>query len=104
MMGEAGQAMHVSSRIDALLSHVGGKPTVATALLDALTKHIERKTHTLRQCVHTFESKWEMSFEEFSERVNAGKLTRLSFDVECDFQAWKQAVTLLKHYQSLRTQ
>lgn len=96
--------MHVSSRIDALLSQVGDTPKVATALLDALTKHIKWKTHTLRKCVQSFESKWEMSFEEFSERVDSGKLARLSYDVECDFKAWKQAVTQLKHYQSLRTQ
>jgi hypothetical protein len=96
---------YVSSRIDSLLSQVAGTPTVANALLDALSRHIDHKTHSLRQNIQRFESKWDMSFEEFSARVKAGKMIKQSArgDLENDLQAWEQAVSLLKHYKSLRT-
>lgn len=100
--------MHMSqasSRIDTLLSQVADTPKVATALLDALSKHIDGKTNSLRKSIHTFESKWDMNFEEFSTRVKTGKMARKisAHEVENDLKAWEQAVTMLHHYTSLRT-
>jgi hypothetical protein len=77
---------------------------VATALLDALAKHVERKTATLKAQVRTFESKWDMDFDEFASCVKAGRLAKFtaSYDAQHDLNAWEQALSLLRHYQSLK--
>lgn len=98
------QPTYVSPHIDALLSHVTDTPKVATALLDALAKHIERKTTILKKQVHAFESKWDMNFDEFASCVKAGRLAKFvsSYDVQHDLSAWEHTLSLLRHYQSLK--
>jgi len=98
------QTTCVSPHIDALLSHVTDTPKVATALLDALVKHVERKKMTLKKKVRAFESKWDMNFDEFASCVKAGRFTRLgsSYDAQHDLNAWEQTLSLLQHYQSLK--
>ena len=103
-MAETTQMSHVSSRIDELLSQVTESPMLATALLDALVTHVDHKTQTLKQRVHTFESKWQMNFDEFSAQVSAGKVTKFVslHDAKQDLLVWEQTLTLLRHYQSLQ--
>jgi hypothetical protein len=101
------QTFNVLPRLEGLLSEVTDTPKLATALLDALAKHIDLKTDLLKQRIRAFESKWKMTFEEFekfSERTEDETLPRnlCSYDVETDFRAWKQTITLLKHYESLQ--
>jgi len=101
------QIFNGSAYIDILLPGVTDTetPDLATALLKALAKHIDSKTDLLRQRIRTFELRWKMTFEEFSERTRTGTLARHphSYDMETDFKAWEQTVTLLKHYESLQT-
>jgi hypothetical protein len=88
----------------ALFTHAAETPHVATALVSALTKHIECKTRLLKQQIRAFESKWDMSFEEFAKRTRAGKIRQRfrTWDVESDFRTWEQTENLLKHYKSLQ--
>ena len=107
-MKDTRRTFNVSSRIDTLLSNVTETPALATALLEALTKHIHSKTDSLRQRIQIFEAKWKMTFEEFQEfsvRAQAGTLVKNShlYDIENDFEVWEQTITLLKHYESLQT-
>ena len=92
-------------RINTLLTQFTETPHLATELLTALKKHIAFKTQSLQQRLQTFESKWHMTFEEFSERTRNGKLPQKvrTGDVENDFKAWEQTEQLLKHYTSLQT-
>jgi hypothetical protein len=99
------QTTYASSHIDALLSHVtDNTPKVATALLDALAKHVERKTITLKKQVRAFESKWDMKFDELASCVKAGRLSKFRslYDAQHDLNAWEQTRSLLRHYQSLK--
>jgi len=98
------QTTHAAPRIDALLSHVSDTPKVATALLDALANHVDRKTSALKKRVCAFESKWNMSFDEFALRVKAGRVARTatSSDAQHDLTDWEQTLGLLRHYQSLK--
>ncbi len=98
------QTAHASPRIDALLSHVSDTPKVATALLDALANHVDCKTRLLKKRAHTFESKWNMSFDEFALRVKAGRIARrvTPADAQHDLTDWEQTLGLLRHYQSLK--
>ncbi len=58
----------------------------------------------LYQQVRAFESKWGMTFAEFSEQCEANTLGQDSYayDVESDFWEWEKAVTLLQHYEALQ--
>jgi hypothetical protein len=103
-MKDTPQTFHRSPRIDTLLTQVTETPDLAKALLKALTKHIACKTKSLKQRVQAFESKWKMTFEEFSEWTRTGTITPRthSGEVESDFRAWEQTEILLKHYKSLQ--
>ncbi len=98
------QSVYVSPRIDALLSHVSDTPKVATALLDALANHVDRKTRSLKKKARTFESKWNMSFDEFAVRVKTGRVAKAgsTYDAQDDLTTWEQTLSLLRHYQSLK--
>jgi len=64
-----------------------------------LGDYIDMKLVQLRQQVRAFESKWGMTFAEFSERCAANTLGQdpYAYDVESDFWEWEKAVTLLQH-------
>jgi hypothetical protein len=98
------QTVGVSSRIDALLSHVTDTPKAAAALLDALAHHVESKTRVLSREAHEFESKWKMSFDEFASRVKTGRPGKVAsaYDAQQDLKAWEQTLAMLKHYRSLK--
>lgn len=92
-------------RIGAFLSQVTETADLETALLKVLTDYVGLKIQSLKQRIRVFESEWEMTFEEFSKRVETKTLNRdpFSYEVESDFWEWEQAETLLKHYETLRT-
>jgi hypothetical protein len=103
--GNTSSTIAVSPRIGALLTQVTETPDLETALWKVLFDYIGLKLGLLRQCVRAFESKWEMTFEEFSERCDAETLDQdaYAYDVESDFWEWEKAETLLQHYETLRS-
>ena len=91
-------------RIGALLTQVTETPDLETALWKVLSEYIDLKIGILRQRTQAFESKWEMTFAEFSECCEAGTLDQdtYAYAVESDFWEWEQAETLLQHYEALQ--
>ncbi|MCD6290842.1 MAG: hypothetical protein J7M34_10105 [Anaerolineae bacterium] len=96
--------MTISPRMGALLTSITKTPDLETALWKVLLDYIDMKLAQLRQQVHAFESKWGMTFAEFSERCAANTLEQdpYAYDVESDFWEWEKAVTLLRHYEALQ--
>ena len=96
----------VSPRIGALLTRVAETPDIETALWKVLSDYIDLKSAKLRQQVAEFESKWGMTFAEFSGKIKEGQLGQdaYSFEVEKDFWEWEKTDTLLKHYVALKSQ
>lgn len=59
----------------------------------------------LQDQISQFETKWHMTFPEFSRRIenNSLGIDAYAYEVERDFWAWEEAVTLLAYYQTLDT-
>jgi hypothetical protein len=79
-------------------------PDLETALWKMLSEYTDLKTKMLKQQIEAFESKWNGTFEEFSERCQRGTLEAdpYTYEVESDFWAWEKAETLLQHYKALQ--
>lgn len=95
----------ISPKLSQLLTRATQTPDLETALWKVLSEYIELKTEHLNQTIARFEGKWGMSFDEFARRSAEGKLAKdiYSWEVEQDFWQWEQAVTLIKHYQALKS-
>jgi hypothetical protein len=96
----------VSPRAGVLLTQVTETADLETALWKVLSEYIDLKIGFLRQRIQEFESKWGMTFDQFSERCQAENLGQdpYAYEVEHDFWEWEQAETLLRHYQALQAQ
>lgn len=103
-MSEVNPTFTVSPRASVLLTQVTDVSDLETALWKALTEYIELKIDFLKERIQTFESKWGMTFEQFSKRIEEGTLDQDAYDyeVESDYWDWEKAETLLEHYKSLR--
>lgn len=91
--------------VGAFLTQVTEMPDLEMALWKVLSEYINLKIGLIKQRIRVFESKWEMSFEEFSERCEAETLSQdtFAYKVESDFWEWERAETLLQHYEGLQT-
>jgi len=98
------QMLNVPPHIASFLTRITDVPDVEAALIKVLSEYVDFKTESLRQRIQSFESKWKMSFDEFSEPDNTKKLgyDPYSYEVESDFWEWEQTETLLRHYDSMR--
>ena len=69
-----------------------------------LSEYVDLKIARVRQQIQEFESKWGMTFTEFSERCEEDTLKEdpYSYDVESDYWEWEAAETLLERYQGLQ--
>lgn len=58
----------------------------------------------LQHQIHQFETKWAMTFAEFSRCIEEKSLDvdAYAYGVEQDFWAWEEAVTLFAYYQSFQ--
>ncbi len=95
----------ISPRVGVLLTRLTETPDLETALWKVLSEYTDLKTDLFRQQINAFESKWGMTFAEFSEQYGAdGLQNAYSYEAESDFWEWEKAQTLMKHYEALRTQ
>ena len=103
-MNNTSATMTISPRAGVLLTKMTETPDLETALWKMLSEYTDLKTKVLRQQIEAFESKWEGTFEEFSERCQAGTLglDPYAYEVESDFWDWEKAETLLHHYKALQ--
>ena len=100
------QTVSVPPRIGAFLTQVTETPDLETALLKVLTEYVGLKIQFFKQRSETFETKWGMTFAEFSDQIETKTLETdpYTYEVERDFWEWEQAETLLQHYQTLQAQ
>ena len=93
-------------RLGGLLTELAEVPDIGLALRKVLSEYLEFKSKALEERIAAFETKWNMSFDEFSRKCAQGTLAgdAYSYEVENDFWEWEQAVTLQGHYESLRLQ
>ena len=86
-----------------LLTEITDMPDMRAALRKILAEYLDLKLEMLDAQIKHFETKWGMSFADFSEKCAKGQLDEdaYTYDVEKDFWAWEEAVTLKKHYESL---
>lgn len=96
----------VSPQLGALLMKVTETPDIETALWRVLLEYLEFKSSVLKEQIAALEQKWDMSFDEFSQKCAEESLGKdvYSYEVERDFWKWERAVTLRRHYEALRTQ
>lgn len=103
-MNETTPTMTVSPQAELLLTKITDTPDLETALWRVLRVYAGLKTHQFKQQIIALESKWGITFEEFSERCENSTLSEdpYAYDVESDFWDWEKAVTLLSHYKALQ--
>ena len=95
----------ISPRPGELLTRATQTPDFETALWKMFPEYVELKLAALDKTISSFEQKWGMSFEAFSRKSQDGLLNQdpYSWDVEQDYWAWEQAITLKQHYETLRS-
>lgn len=99
-------AVSMPPRLGALLTELVEIPDIGMALRKVLSEYLELKSKALEERIAAFEAKWHMPFDEFSRKCAEETLAEdtYSYEVEKDFWEWEQAVTLQRHYESLRLQ
>ena len=87
-----------------MLSEVTETPNLETAMWQILIEYIALKTRELQERVRKFETRWGMTFAEFTERLKTNQLGQdaFSYEVESAYWEWEEAETLLKHYEDVR--
>lgn len=98
-MIEAAPTITLSPQAGLLLTKITDTPDLESALWRVLHDYTKLKTAQLQQEVKALELKWQMTFEEFSQRCQDGSLGRdpYTYEVESDFWDWEKATTLLQH-------
>lgn len=103
-MIEVAPTITLSPQAGLLLTKITDTPDLESALWRVLHDYTKLKTDQLKQEVKSLELKWQMTFEEFSQRCQDGSLGRnpYAYEVESDFWDWEKATTLLQHYEALQ--
>ncbi|MEA3338943.1 MAG: hypothetical protein U9R15_03160 [Chloroflexota bacterium] len=96
----------MSPQLGSLLTEITAVSDPRTALWKILDEYLELKCNDLEKRIADFEARWDMPFEEFSQKFADGTLAQdtYSYEMEKNFWEWEQVVTLQHHYQSLRLQ
>lgn len=94
----------ISPKLGEFLIKTTKAKDIDNAFQKIFTEYLELKLKTLYEIVERFQSKWEMDFDEFKEKLKSGAVKKdaYAFDVEQDFWQWEEAETLKKHYESLK--
>jgi hypothetical protein len=89
--------------IGVFLTEITDIPDMDIALRKILSEYLELKLKSLDAQTAHFETKWNMTFEDFSQKCEDGQLEAdtYAYEVEKDFWEWEEAVTLKKRYETL---
>jgi hypothetical protein len=89
--------------LGAFLTELTENADLETALRRVLADYVQLKLEALTAQILHFEDKWGMSFEMFANRCSSGTLGQdaYAYDVERDYWAWEEAITLRQHYADL---
>jgi hypothetical protein len=98
--------LKLSSKLGEFLIQATQSTNFEIALKEILSEYLVLKVKDLDKEIENFETKWNMSFDEFREKCREGKIDQdiFSYNVEKDFWGWEKAETLKKHYESMRSQ
>ncbi|HEY85054.1 MAG TPA: hypothetical protein G4N96_08105 [Chloroflexi bacterium] len=93
----------LTPQLGELVTKTAQVPDLETAVWKVLSEYLELKTKALQAQIAQFEQKWDVSFDGFARKCQDNSLgvDPYSREVEQDYWAWEQSVTLLKHYQTL---
>ena len=93
----------ISPKMGEFLTKVTQTPDLEAALWQVFKDYVDLKIKSLRETIDTYEQKWGMSFDEFSNRMKDESLDRSSYEweVEQDYWEWERAETLLHQYESV---
>ena len=93
----------VSPKLGELLTKTTQTSDLETAFWRIFNEYVTMKMTALRETANGYERKWGMTFDEFGQQCRDGKLKEnvYSWEVEQDYWGWEQAITLLRHYESL---
>jgi len=96
----------ISPKVGEILVKTTHSKDLDDALHKIISEYLELKLNTLQGIIDGLRKKWDMTFEEFKERMKEGRLEKdsYSFDVEQDFWRWEEAETLKKHYEEIKSQ
>lgn len=96
----------ISPRLGEFLIKTTKAKDIDNAFQKIISEYLTLKLKDLHETIEKLQNKWGMSFEEFKEGLKNGTLKKdaYSFDVEQDFWQWEEAVTLKKHYESLKNE
>lgn len=96
----------ISPKLGEFLIKTTQTPDVETALRQVLREYLELKLKELGKELEQFESKWNMSFDEFKEKCEQRKIDGdvFSYEVEKDFWNWEKAESLKKYHEELKSQ
>lgn len=93
----------VPPKLGELLTKATQTSDLETAFWRIFNEYVAMKLELLRETNRAYERKWGMTFDEFARQSqdNTLKENIYSWKVEQDFWDWEQAITLLRHYESL---
>jgi len=94
----------ISPKLGEFLIKTTKAKDIDNAFQRVFTEYLELTLKDLQETIEKFQSKWELGFEEFKEKMKSGRLKKdvYSFDVEKDLWQWEEVETLKKHYESLK--
>lgn len=98
------ESVQVPPQIGAMLTQLADTADLDAALRRVITDYLSLKLNALHTERAQFEAKWGMTFNEFVSRRDNNELSldAYSYDVEQDFWAWEQTITLLEYYGALQ--
>jgi hypothetical protein len=94
--------MTIATNISKTLIEITGEPRIEIAILELLKDAIEHRIEKINAEIKNLEGKYLMSFEEFKNKFNSGKIPdSYSYSVETDYLEWEGLVNRLSKYNSL---
>jgi hypothetical protein len=93
----------VSPQLLKVLTDVTGEVNLDSALRIVAQDAIDYRLEHLAKQIHALEQKYEMSFEQFDQRFQAGEIpSQHSYAVEQDYLEWEGLVCRQKRLQEVR--
>ena len=94
--------MTIATNISKTLLEITGEPRIEIAILELLKDAIEHRIEKINAEIKNLEGKYLMSFEEFKNKFNSGKIPdSYSYSVETDYLEWEGLTNRLSKYNSL---
>jgi len=88
--------MTFAMNISKTLLEITGEPRAEIAILELLKDAVEHRIEKIDAEIKKLEGKYDMTFEEFKDKFNSGKITdSYSYSVEAYYLEWEGLVNRL---------